>query len=348
MKKLIFVAALIASTGFFSCGTLGELKASISHSAKGPGSNDASQMTAITAKWDTYKPKSGISTYSEQPSIAAPYNAGSLTKDFLNNGLNTLKFIRYLAGLSENITVTDELNDTAQHGAVLLVKTGHLTYNPAKPEDMDNEFYQKALAGLASVNIYQGTTLNGNLPDAVKSFIDDTDENNIEKLGHRRWMLNPVLGKAGFGYASNGISGALKSFTTMHVSDTSNTEKTDVPYILWPSKGFFPSSFFSASQAWSVILNPDSFDLEKCDPTVKLSCLNTGKEWEFSAADKDKKGKYFNVDQSNFGIPYCIIFRPDNLSSLTISKNFKVEIKGLVDKSGNPQQIDYEVEFFSL
>jgi hypothetical protein len=47
-------------------------------------------------------------------------------------------------------------------------------------------------------------------------------------------------------------------------------------------------------------------------------------------------------------MPYCIIFRPDGISSFVLNKKFKVEIGGLVDKSGNTQQIEYEVEFFTL
>ena len=35
---------------------------------------------------------------------------------------------------------------------------------------------------------------------AIDGWMDDSSGNNIPELGHRRWQLNPTLGKVGFGY----------------------------------------------------------------------------------------------------------------------------------------------------
>ena len=46
---------------------------------------------------------------------------------------------------------------------------------------------------------------------------------------------------------------------------------------------------------------------------------------------------------------FCIIFRPDNLTSILSTNKFKVEINGLKDRLGNAMdKIEYEVEFFKL
>ncbi|MDR1419128.1 MAG: hypothetical protein LBI86_02020 [Treponema sp.] len=83
---------------------------------------ESEQVAEIKVKWQQYKPKIATKIFVETPSVTKPYHAGILTPDFLTNGLNTLKFVRYLAGLSENIVMTDELNDLGQYGAVILAK----------------------------------------------------------------------------------------------------------------------------------------------------------------------------------------------------------------------------------
>jgi hypothetical protein len=276
--------------------------------------------------------------------VIKPYRAGALTKEFLMNGLNTFKFVRYLAGLSENIIMTDELNDLGQHGAVILAKLGHLTHTPSRPADMDQTFFRKAYESTTTANIHWSSAGSDSLQQAVRNFCNDSDESNIDRLGHRRWMLNPELRVIGFGYAIS----AAGSFIPIQVFDKSNTEKIDMDFVLWPNRGYFPSSFFATTEAWSVSLNPDSYNLNRCRPNVKLTCLSNGKEWAFTASDKDIKGKYFNIEKSNYGLPYCIIFRPDGIMSYGINKKFKVEIGGLIDRSGKAQKIEYEVEFFTL
>jgi uncharacterized protein YkwD len=355
LKKLLLVLCFCLFA--FSCETLKEGFLSITNSISGGANSGTSsgsqastkepeseQIAEIKAKWQQYKPKIVTKVFVETPSVAKPYRAGSLTPEFLTNGLNTFKFVRYLAGLSENIVYTDELNDIGQHGAVILAKLGQLTHTPSKPGDMDQAFYKKAYESTTTANIHMSSANSSTLQEAVKGFCYDSDEGNIDRLGHRRWMLNPKLGKTGFGYATS----AAGSFIPIQVFDQSNTEKIDVDYVLWPNKGYFPSSFFTTTQAWSVSLNPDSYNFSKCKPTVKLTCLSNGKEWVFTASDKNKKRKYFNIEKSNFGMPYCIIFRPDGITSFAMNKKFKVEIGGLVDTSGKTQQFEYEVEFFTL
>jgi uncharacterized protein YkwD len=313
---------------------------SSSSSSQQESSDYETEIVEIKAKWQQYKPKNGATIFAETPNVMNPYSAGALTSEFLDNGLNTFKFVRYLAGLSENIVYTEELNDLAQHGAVLLARLGQLTHTPSKPDDMDDVFYEKAKKSTTSANIYRNNAKSSTLEEAV----DDSSEGNIGALGHRRWMLNPTLGKVGFGYATSSAG----TFIPIQVFDNSNTEKIDAEYVLWPNKGYFPISFFKTTQAWNVSLNPKKYNLSKCNPTVKLISLSDGKEWVFSTSDNDKKGKYFNIETSNYGMPYSIIFRPDGISSFELNKRFKVEIEGLVDKSDKTQKIEYEVEFFTL
>jgi len=335
-----------SSTNSSSSLSSSSLRSSPSSSGQQQSSgSNGTQIDEIKAKWQQYKPKSVSTVFIETPNATNPYRAGSLTTEFLDNGLNMFKFVRYLAGLSENIVYTNELNNLAQHGAVLLARLGQLTHSPSKPDDMDDAFYEKGKSSTGSANLYMSGSKTSTLEEAVKTFCDDSGESNIGALGHRRWMLHPPLGKVGFGYATSSTA----SFIPLQVFDKSNTtEKLDAEYVLWPNKGYFPTSFFRTTQAWSVSLNTNKYNLNKSNPTVKLTSLSDGREWVFSTSDNDKRGKFFAVEKSGYGTPYCIIFRPDGISSFDANKRFKVEIEGLVDKSDNAKKIEYEVEFFVL
>jgi uncharacterized protein YkwD len=301
LKKILLIFCFCFFV--FSCETLKEGVSSITNSISSAlGSTnsetldsdsqvlskepESEQIAEIKAKWQQYKPKIVTRVFVEAPSVTNPYRAGSLTPEFLTNGLNTFKFVRYLAGVSENIIYTDELNSLGQHGAVILAKLGQLTHTPSKPSDMDQAFYKRAYESTTTANIHMSSATSSTLQEAVRGFCDDSDEGNIDRLGHRRWMLNPKLGKTGFGFATS-VAG---SFIPIQVFDQSNTEKIEMDYVLWPNKGYFPSSFFTTTQAWSISLNPDSYNLSRCKPTVKLTCLSNGKEWIFSTNDKNKKG----------------------------------------------------------
>jgi hypothetical protein len=314
--------------------------------------SEPEQIRLIKAKWKEYRPKIVTNVFLERPNIESPYMPGKLSHDFLQNGLNTTKFVRYLAGLSENIEMSDELNDLAQYGAVILAKIGYLTHTPSKPPDMEKSFYARAYESTKSANIHQTIGLAGTLSDAVKSFCDDSDESNIDRLGHRCWVLNPKLGKTGFGYATSGSGENIKSFTPMQVFDQSNSEINDIDYILWPNEGYFPNNFFSSDQAWSIHLNSKKFDLNRSKPKVKLVNSSTNKEWIFNNSDKNKNGKYFNISKVhdiNFGgYSYIIIFRPDNLNSFLFNNRFEVIVDGLIDNNKNPYKLQYKVEFFTL
>ena len=300
------------------------------------------QIEKIRAKYLEYKPRTVKDIYVDKPNTVKPYSPGSLTPEFLQNGLNMLKFMRFLAGLSEDVVYTPELNDLAQHGAVILAANGKITHTPSQPSDMDETFYKRAYKSTKTATLYWSSAKQATLEAAVRGFFDDSDRSNIDRLGHRRWMLKPSLKNVGFGCAVSSAG----TFIPIQVFDISGKEKTDMPYVQYPAPGYFPAAFFRPTQAWSVNLSPKVYDLIRCKPNVKLTCLDDGRQWDFSLSDTDKDGKYFNVDESVFGRQYCIIFRPDSLGSLDVNRRFKVEISGVVDKVGKLLTIEYEVEFF--
>ncbi|MDR2196493.1 MAG: RICIN domain-containing protein, partial [Coriobacteriales bacterium] len=281
----------------------------------------------------------GVSRYTVLPSVHAPYAAGVLTQEYIQDSLHSLNFVRYLAGLPNDVDQDANYGAKAQAGAVLLAASNFAHY-PVKPGDMDQAFYDQGLAGTSSSNIAMGY---GSLQNAIiDGWAEDSDTYNIDVLGHRRWVLNPAMAKTGFGDAN---VTAFGGYQVMYAFDGSRAQAVDYEAIAYPSGQAFPSNVLFGTTAWSITLNPALYQTPTLsDITVTLT--NGTNTWNFSASDGNKNGKFFNVDTNGYGVPNCIIFRPDNLTSY--SGTYTVTVNGIRTSAGLPASMQYSVNFFAF
>ncbi|MFC4402946.1 stalk domain-containing protein [Gracilibacillus xinjiangensis] len=276
-------------------------------------------------------------THEEAPSISYPYQLGKVDESLLHQAIQGTNFVRRLAGLPGDVIINQDLNDLAQHGALLLAASQDFSHNPKRPADMDEELYKKGYQSTSSSNISYGRdNLWANIRDG---YMPDTGH-NIDEVGHRRWILNPPLQKTGFGLvAGNG---------TMQVFDQSRQEQVEYDYIAWPVSSF-PSEIFKGDHPWSVSLNPDKYQAPDVnDVQVVLAREYDNKQWVFDHEDNNisSMNNYFTVDNQNFGINNAIIFRPKGISRYV--GKYKVKITGIRNLNGEPVPVEYEVDFFSM
>jgi len=279
--------------------------------------------------------------FDEVPNCAAPYSLGKVKDSAIQVALNRLNALRRLAGLPA-VVADSELNTSAQYGAVLLATKGvSFGHYPPKPADMDETFYELGKAATSSSNLYGGVSFSY----AMDGFMDDSDGSNVSRLGHRRWQLNPTMGKVGFGYAEG--PNTYRRYTVEKVFDRSGTG-CDYEFIGWPASGNFPSSMFEEHTAWSVTLNPNKYQIPvKSEIAVLLTRESDGHVWGFSGNETYTPGssnEYFNVDNGGYGVNNCIIFRPDGIVSY--DGIYTVQIIGLKDIKGNAVDFSYQVDFF--
>lgn len=296
----------------------------------------------ILRKWLTYKPIFTGEKYLVKPNVQSPYSAGVLNPGFLNDGINMANFVRYLAGLPDNLILDKDLTSQAQHGAALLAATNKLTHYPNKPADMSESFYELGALSTRTSNLGMGYS---SISQSIKEgYMRDEDSSNIDRVGHRRWILNPPLKKLGFGYANN--------FTSMQVFDKSQQEYFDYEYIAWPNSGYFPTEFLDEADPWSISLNPELYKSPVLSSVeVKLIRKSDNKSWEFDQSDLviSKDQDFLNVDTSCYGICNSIIFRPGNVDKgFKENEEFQVIITGVNDYKGEPSKIEYEVQLFHL
>ena len=65
-------------------------------------------------------------------------------------------------------------------------------------------------------------------------------------VGYRRWMLNPKLGKVGFG----AVSDPKGTYSSIYVLDAGNSEASETG-VVWPAQNM-PVEYFNADFAWSI------------------------------------------------------------------------------------------------
>ena len=285
-----------------------------------------------------------------EPSVVAPYATGSLTEEFMQTGLTYLNYVRFVAGLPE-ITLDDAMNLDAQHGAVVLAAIDELTHYPSQPADMDDAFFQKGYAATSSSNIsYRwGYDPLGNLKNSILGCMNDNGSiGNLTTVGHRRWLLNPTLGKVGFGYAESN-SGA--SYIVTKVFDWSGVGCT-FDFISWPAAGNQPVDLFPAQNPWSVTLNNSVYRKASAD-SVKITVTreSDGTQWIFDGSTGKPNTNidpYLIVDTQGYGIPNCIIFHPGTANVRNYEGVYTVKITGIYYLNGSAAEINYTVDFFDI
>lgn len=283
--------------------------------------------------------------FTEIPQTSAPYDAGALKESVINDGVNMLKFIRFLAYVSDDIYTSAKANELSQHGA-LLIGVSEFSHTPVKPDDMSDVFYVKGFAATSTGNLAAGVST---LAESIKRLMDDSDVSNIERIGHRRWQLLPNLKEFGVGFVTTDAS--YTYYSVVKVFKDLETDIRSYNTVNWPSKTAFPMEFFDKYTPWSVTLNPSIYDVSKSkEIEVFIKDMKSGIIWAFDKSDKALEGEYFNVETSGYGVPFCLIFRPDpsTFDGYSLETPYEVTIENLYKLDGSLVTLTYETQFFNL
>lgn len=270
-------------------------------------------------------------TFTSEPLLTAPYDPGQLSDETLNSSLRLVNNIRYIAGLSDNLTLDEQYTKEAQAAALVCSVNGYISHTPPKPSDMSEELYQLGYKGASSSNLGRGHS--GIYSSILDGYMEDSDSSNINQIGHRRWILYPGLMKTGFGCVNNTYSMSVTSGSIYR--DYSNIN------VAWPAQET-PLNYFTYFSAWSLSTGNNE---NISDITVTLTRIRDNKSWNFSGSDGETDSGYFNVSNNYYGSSGCIIFRPSdiNYNFYKDDDRFHVEITGT-----SKGTIAYDVHFFEV
>ncbi|MDE6404544.1 MAG: Ig-like domain-containing protein [Lachnospiraceae bacterium] len=274
-------------------------------------------------------------SYSVEPSVKDPYKAGHLSDESLENALNLLNFIRYVAGVPADVTLSEDYTEKAQAGALLNRVNGKVDYKPVKPDSFPDGLYQTGYQGCVRGNLAAGY---GNLAKSLlNGWVFDGASSNIDRMAHRRWVLNPAMAETGFG--------AVGSYAAMYAQDSSGSSITD--YVAWPAQNMPIELMNGSGTPWTLSLGSDYEKASFQDVTVTLRDISNNKSWTFSGS---KANGVFRVNIEYYGMHNCIIFRPNDVS-YNKNSQFQVTVSGIRLKDGaegKDTTISYNVDFFSL
>ncbi len=292
--------------------------------------------------------------YDANPVITPPYALGKISDSSLNGTITLFNTFRYIAGIPANVTLNDEYNELAQSAALVNAANNQMSHYPAQPSGMSDEMYQKGKKGAGSSNIGWGYR---SLGSALKTgWMSDADSKNIDRIGHRRWVLNPSMDQTGFGYAG--------SHSAMYAFDSSNSEGKNYKGVAWPAQNT-PIGYFPSNDPWSISLGE-----EVISATVTLTCVNTCQQWVFGGEPNCKINNdtgYFNINNDGYGQKGCIVFRPNGGTSVQKDYSYNVSVSAriaeygeIITKNGNwtyyttgkvgekDINLNYTVDFFDI
>lgn len=286
---------------------------------------------------DIYQP----TTYNSSPIF--PNYPGQLSEESKEGALATVKQIRYIAGLSTDVSIDDASQEAAMAGALVGYNNQYLSHTPKKPSNMSTSMYELGYKGTSnsSIGVSGGDhdSMNSNI---ISGFVADWGDSNRWLLGHRRNLLDPRLKDVGFG----AVCGANGSYFSLCNLDDTPIHTKYYP-IAWPAQNT-PVEYIDCSDqyfnhdegeyyAWSF--STGVFE-DKNAVEVKLTNESTGDTYYFSEDNQDDG--YFHVNNDGCGEIGCIIFNPE-IEKYNAGDTFKVEITGL--KNGD---VTYTVNMFSL
>lgn len=268
-----------------------------------------------------------------------PHDGTGDTPEAREQAVRRLMQYRYLSNVPyENLALDPVYCAHDEAASAILTAIGKLDHTPANP-GWPNDKYKFAYEGTSHSNLYEGGSGPNTCRDSVNGYMDDSDTSNIDRVGHRRWCLNPAMGKVGF--ASSG------RFSAMWSMDSSRRPVPDYDYVAYPAPGMFPSNYFRASRAWSISLNPAKYaapresDVKVTLTPVEVNVLQNS----LKPAGKPLEMKYFHIDLGGYGINNCIIFQPSGLAT-NDGNAYLVEISGVKANRAQASNIVYLVQFF--
>ena len=298
----------------------------------------------IYNKWRVGRIDQSVNIFTSLPSYTAPYKAGVVTTDYLDEVLDNLNYYRYLVGVPEitNRTTNDEELQTAEVVQTLYVEseyslTHYLMDDFEKPEDMDQSFYD--LGAYANHNIISyGRTDEPNFYFFDESIFDDF----YPQAGHRMALLSPEVVQEDYGIGVDVVYGRS-------TVSRNNYDRMTNSFAAYPSPGYFPKEDFADTSDWDIFLNIDNFKFltaeERNNVRVTIKNLDTGLIETRSLAEEN-----LNFDYDCQGT-YCTIWNRMNILQPTrtteyYEDRYEVTVENLIDKSGNPVDLKYTVEFY--
>jgi len=233
-------------------------------------STTAASMSAATSAYLSYAATRTVATGwtgNTSSCVAGQPSAAHQTATFA-----AINYFRKMAGLGA-VSENSALSAQAQQAALMQAANNSLSHTPPTT--------WKCYTTAGATSSGQSNLALGypNGPTAVSGWINDSDSSNSPMVGHRQWILDPLLSTFGSGTAGSG--GALQWGGAATSSSNPNPA-----IIAWPSAGYFPyeitfdkpGAYYTSTPltAWSVQSTSASFASATVTVTLNGASVSHG------------------------------------------------------------------------
>ena len=267
-----------------------------------------------------------------------PYSPAKLSQFSANSAIAMVNQMRFIAGLDANVVFDWDKEDVVSSTALINGLNGKLSHYPNRPAVLSSSEYDSLYSlgyeGASSSNLCGGSDGYGATTFSVVSYVSDT---GLAEVGHRLWVLSPVMGKTAFG-SCPGYPDWLWNNSAMYAFDDSAT--TTINTMAWPAREM-PVQYFKPHDHWSFSWVNLQSQPTRAELTISLTRLSDNRTWFFSESASD--GDY--TVSSGYGNYACTVsFLPDGLDAISAGDVFDVKITD----TASDQTISYSVRFFNL
>ncbi|MDD6270365.1 MAG: dockerin type I repeat-containing protein [Oscillospiraceae bacterium] len=279
----------------------------------------------------SYDNDNHLTWYAELPSTTYPYNPGKISWDTHSAMIAMTNFYRWMVGCDPIRGISyDEDRLPLQTGA--LVRNfcwQHIVIDSFKPEDMDDEMWQKGAVCDHNILAQDYTPLG-----AVTAWMSEGYDYEIEtwkSVGHRAIIMNYKLDEMAYGFCGR-----------IAIGKGNTINKTnDLPFTAYPSPGYMPSNIVNPRNcSWSVKLNDENFEIEDIEGvTVTITNTRTGQEWV----------RRYNDETLIYSFGLLAFAQPNDQVDMQYSDSYRVDITGIHDKMNDAAaQFTYTIDFFDM
>ena len=259
---------------------------------------------------------------------------GKLSDKTINNALNAINSVRYVAGAVE-MKIDEEKMMCAQAGAALSdylkVTTHYLPKDKTLEAGIAEPVFNIAYKGSSMSNIVQGGGVAGKI---VNSFMPDPG-NDGTGLGHRKLILTTANNTVGFGASRNGqnpnvFQYSMGNFNLNHSG------------VMWPARKQ-PVDIFntnSSQNPWSFVVRPNKIKVKEAELKVTLECNGEIEEILPGQTVGNLRRLFYKNEM--------IVFRP--AKQYKPGNKVKVTIEGIYKNSNEDIKAPttYDVHFFEI
>lgn len=240
--------------------------------------------------------------FAEQPDIPA-CRGGRLHENAIREAWQALNGIRSLHGLAP--VETDRYDTAATQAALMLAANGSLSHSPPVSWRCHTAAGAQALAGsLLSGGVTARNIAFHTPAQDIIAWLTDNNAAN-DSIGHRRWLLDPFLGKVAYARVSGSTGGRKVTVASvLHVTGiarpAAGPELIAYPYQDYPSRFFHADSLLSLSLLVDRQRRQGNAAVDFSAARVRIA----------SASGEPLRVRDIASDRQAFGLPNNLQFRP--------------------------------------